>query len=161
MVKDRRRWLHEKLETRAHEAAARPVKEFVTGEGFHYLGRSYRLKLVDVAPASVGLVPGRLQLRPGRLDRAEGDLIGNAGKRGCRVAPSHGRNACGRRSGRSPYVSSATAGDRVVEPVDSASTGQRCNCPHLLCITYSYTNLLTCITTITRRSSDGRSSGDA
>ncbi|MGH3834366.1 MAG: M48 family metallopeptidase [Pseudonocardiaceae bacterium] len=75
VVKDQRRWLHDKLETRAHEAAARPVKEFVTGESFHYLGRSYRLKLVDVAPASVGLVHGRLQLRRDRLDRAEGDLI--------------------------------------------------------------------------------------
>ena len=35
VVKDRRRWLHDKLETRANEAAARPVKEFVTSEGFH------------------------------------------------------------------------------------------------------------------------------
>jgi len=74
-VKARRRWIHNKLEQRTHEAAVRPVKEFVTGEGFHYLGRSYRLTLVDAAPVPVGLIHGRLQLRRDRLDRAEEDLI--------------------------------------------------------------------------------------
>ncbi|MGH4017733.1 MAG: M48 family metallopeptidase [Pseudonocardiaceae bacterium] len=74
-VKARHGWIYDKLEQRAHDVAARPVKEFVTGEGFHYLGRGYRLKLVDDAPAPVRLIHGRLQLRCDRLDRAEDDLI--------------------------------------------------------------------------------------
>ncbi|MEU9484484.1 SprT family zinc-dependent metalloprotease [Streptomyces decoyicus] len=74
-VKGRRRWIYDKLEERADEAAIRPSKEFVTGEGFNYLGRSHRLKLVDEAPAPVGLVRGRFLLRRDRLDRAEDELI--------------------------------------------------------------------------------------
>lgn len=87
-VKARHRWIYDKLEQREYEAAARPVKEFVTGEGFHYLGRSYRLKLVNAAPASVGLVCGRLQLRRDRLDRAEEDLINWYRARGQAWLPS-------------------------------------------------------------------------
>ncbi|MGW3873573.1 M48 family metallopeptidase [Streptomyces sp. NPDC005055] len=74
-VKGRRRWIYDKLDERTDEAAIRPVKEFVTGEGFGYLGRSYRLKLVDDAPAPVGLVRGRFLMRRDRLDRAEDELI--------------------------------------------------------------------------------------
>jgi predicted metal-dependent hydrolase len=74
-IKGRRRWIYDKLEQRAQDAAARPVKEFVTGEGFYYLGRSYRIQLVDAVPAPVRLVRGRLQLHRDRLDRAEEDLI--------------------------------------------------------------------------------------
>lgn len=74
-VRARHGWIYDKLEARARDLATRPLKEFVTGEGFHYLGRSYRLKLVDEASAPVRLIHGRLQLRRDRLDRAEGDLI--------------------------------------------------------------------------------------
>jgi predicted metal-dependent hydrolase len=74
-VKGRWRWIYDKLDERADEAAIRPVKEFVTGEGFSYLGRSYRLKLVDDAPAPIGLVRGRFLMRRDRLDRAEDELI--------------------------------------------------------------------------------------
>ncbi|MFC4086537.1 M48 family metallopeptidase [Amycolatopsis samaneae] len=74
-VKARRRWIYDKLDQRAYEVATRPVKEFVTGEDFQYLGRNYRMKLVDAAPVPVGLIRGRLQLRRDHLNRAEGHLI--------------------------------------------------------------------------------------
>ncbi|MCZ4120803.1 M48 family metallopeptidase [Streptomyces sp. H39-S7] len=74
-VKGRRRWIYDKLEERTDEAAIRPTKEFVTGEGFNYLGRSYRLKLVDDVLAPVGLVRGRFLMRRDHLDRAEDALI--------------------------------------------------------------------------------------
>ncbi|MFI1735184.1 M48 family metallopeptidase [Streptomyces acidicola] len=75
VVRSRRRWIYDKLDERTEEAALRPGKEFVTGEGFHYLGRSYRLKIVDEAPAPVGLVRGRLLVRRDCLDRAQDELI--------------------------------------------------------------------------------------
>ncbi|MER6076982.1 SprT family zinc-dependent metalloprotease [Streptomyces sp. NPDC001833] len=74
-VKGRRRWIYDKLEARREDAALRPVKQFVTGEGFLYLGRNYRLKLVDDAPQPVGLVQGRLILRRDSLTRAQDELI--------------------------------------------------------------------------------------
>lgn len=74
-VKGRRRWIYDKLDERTDEAAVRPVKEFVTGEGFSYLGRSYRLKLVGDAPAAVGLVRGRFVMRRDCLGQAEDELI--------------------------------------------------------------------------------------
>ncbi|WP_435244455.1 M48 family metallopeptidase [Streptomyces sioyaensis] len=75
LVKGRRRWLYSKLEDRAAAAASRPTKRFITGEGFSYLGRSYRLKFVAAAPAPVQLVHGRFQIRRDRRHSASGDLI--------------------------------------------------------------------------------------
>jgi len=74
-VKSRHGWIYDKLEQRARDVAVRPAKELVTGEGFYYLGRGYRLKLVDEAPTPVRLIHGRLQLRRDRLDRAEDDIV--------------------------------------------------------------------------------------
>ncbi|MFE7837368.1 M48 family metallopeptidase [Streptomyces sp. NPDC057474] len=75
VVRSRRRWIYDKLDERTEEAALRPDKEFVTGEGFHYLGRSYRLKIMDETPVPVGLVRGRLLLRRDCLDHAQDELI--------------------------------------------------------------------------------------
>lgn len=74
-VKRRSRWIFDKLEVRVVDAALRPVKQFATGEGFLYLGRNYRLKIVDEAPVPVGLVRGRMLLRRDCLDRAQEELI--------------------------------------------------------------------------------------
>jgi predicted metal-dependent hydrolase len=82
VVRSRRRWIYDKLDERTEEAALRPEKEFVTGEGFHYLGRSYRLKIVDEAPAPVGLVRGRLLLRRDCLGHAQDELIAWYRRRG-------------------------------------------------------------------------------
>ncbi|WP_371644367.1 M48 family metallopeptidase [Streptomyces sp. NBC_00597] len=74
-IKGRRRWIYDKLEARVEDAALRPAKQFVTGEGFLYLGRNYRLKIVDEAPFPVGLVRGRMLLRRDCLDQAQDGLI--------------------------------------------------------------------------------------
>lgn len=75
LVKSRLRWIYEKLDDRTADVSAQQVREFVAGEGFLYLGRNYRLQIVDKAAPPVGLVHGRLQLRHDRLDHAEEDLI--------------------------------------------------------------------------------------
>jgi predicted metal-dependent hydrolase len=40
-------WIYTRLEDKEGQAAPQARKEYVPGEGFFYLGRSYRLKLVD------------------------------------------------------------------------------------------------------------------
>src|SRR5438094_9669142 len=44
---DKRFWVYTKLAEKAMLARPVGVKEYVNGEGFYYLGRSYRLLLVD------------------------------------------------------------------------------------------------------------------
>jgi predicted metal-dependent hydrolase len=62
-IKAKRQWLYGKLRERAEIGQPRPQRKYVTGEGFPYLGRSYRLLLVDDAPRAVRLNRGRLELR--------------------------------------------------------------------------------------------------
>lgn len=40
-------WVYRKLGRKEEELHRLPTKEFVSGEGFYYLGRKYRLKLLD------------------------------------------------------------------------------------------------------------------
>jgi predicted metal-dependent hydrolase len=62
-VRENRFWLYTKIAEK--EARQQPVgsKEFVSGEGFPYLGRSYRLLLVDRQDVPLKLVAGRFALR--------------------------------------------------------------------------------------------------
>ena len=47
VIQDKRLWIYEKLLQKEALNPTPPItKEFVSGEGFYYLGRSYRLKLV-------------------------------------------------------------------------------------------------------------------
>jgi predicted metal-dependent hydrolase len=46
-VAEERIWIHQKLSQKASLNRKRPKREFVNGQGFLYLGKSYRLKLVD------------------------------------------------------------------------------------------------------------------
>ncbi|SCZ52909.1 M48 family metallopeptidase [Thiohalomonas denitrificans] len=61
-VREKRYWIYTKLAEKAQLQRAIPKKEFVDGEGFLYLGCSYRLKLVDDPAASLKLVGGRFHL---------------------------------------------------------------------------------------------------
>lgn len=71
----KRPWLFAKLRERAENGLPRPPREYVTGEGFPYLGRSYRLLLVDEAPVPVRLLRGRLEVRRDSVDDAADNLV--------------------------------------------------------------------------------------
>lgn len=49
IVDNKRYWIYSKLLKKESFNAPVNVKEYVSGEGFYYLGRSYRLKIVDEA----------------------------------------------------------------------------------------------------------------
>ncbi|MFI6452807.1 M48 family metallopeptidase [Streptosporangium amethystogenes] len=69
IITSRRRWLYGRLAERRALGEPRPEREYVSGEGFPYLGRSYRLLLVDEGP--VRLVRGRLELARGDTSDTE------------------------------------------------------------------------------------------
>lgn len=62
-VLEKRFWIYTKLAEKERLQRQVPRKEFVGGEGFLYLGRSHRLKLVDEQDAPLKLVNGRFALR--------------------------------------------------------------------------------------------------
>lgn len=47
VVNDKRLWIYSKLIEKESLNPPTVAKEYISGEGFYYLGRSYRLKLVD------------------------------------------------------------------------------------------------------------------
>ena len=57
---DKRMWVYKKLAEKDLLLSHRPAKEFVSGEGFAYLGRSHRLLLADGRDTPVKLERGRL-----------------------------------------------------------------------------------------------------
>lgn len=71
LVEAKRSWLYRKLAERREHGGAQSVKAFVSGEGFRYLGRSYRLRIVR--SGNVRLIRGRLELPEGGGSR---DLVG-------------------------------------------------------------------------------------
>ena len=58
-VQRKRMWVYKQLARRDALPHQAPRKMFVDGEGFGYLGRSYRLKLVPESDAAVKLIGGR------------------------------------------------------------------------------------------------------
>jgi len=60
---EKRNWVYKKLAEKDLLLSPRPTREFVTGEGFAYLGRSHRLLLRDNAASAVKLERGRLVMR--------------------------------------------------------------------------------------------------
>ncbi|GGV01458.1 hypothetical protein GCM10010495_10670 [Kitasatospora herbaricolor] len=63
LIRSRRRWLYGKLAERESLSNGRPSREYVSGEGFPYLGRNHRLLVVETSPADVRLLRGRLEIR--------------------------------------------------------------------------------------------------
>lgn len=62
---EKRFWIYTKLAEKEKLTRPQSPKEYVSGEGFHYLGRTYRLLLVDGQDVPVKLTKGRLcMLRP-------------------------------------------------------------------------------------------------
>lgn len=62
-VREKRFWIYTKLAEKEQLQKPVPSKAFVNGEGFLYLGRSYRLLLVDEQDVPVKLLNGRFRLR--------------------------------------------------------------------------------------------------
>jgi predicted metal-dependent hydrolase len=77
-VADRLVWVYTRLEEKAAQAQPRGQKAYVTGEGFYYLGRSHRLKLVDGASQRVPLrlYQGRFWLRRDARPYAREHFVG-------------------------------------------------------------------------------------
>ncbi len=61
-VRQSRRWIEAKLGIQAEHRPAHPVRVFRDGEVFRYLGREYRLLVVDEGGDPVRLAAGRLRL---------------------------------------------------------------------------------------------------
>jgi len=78
VVRSKLFWVFAKLAEKALLFKPAPPKEFVSGEGFHYLGRSYRLLLTDdpCVTTPLRLVNGRFVLRRKDRHRAA-DLFAN------------------------------------------------------------------------------------
>lgn len=62
-VSEKRFWIYTKLAEKDRLQRKMPLKNFVSGEGFLYLGRTHRLKLVDDQNSPLKLVNGRFALR--------------------------------------------------------------------------------------------------
>lgn len=69
-VREKRFWIYTKLAEKETLRPTTAAKQFVSGEGFPYLGRNYRLLLVKNQDVPVKLERGRFKMR--RTDAAEG-----------------------------------------------------------------------------------------
>lgn len=58
-VQRKRTWVYKQLARREALAPLAPRKQFTDGEGFAYLGRNYRLRLVPASDAAIKLTGGR------------------------------------------------------------------------------------------------------
>lgn len=74
-VLEKRFWIYTKLAEKERLQRRVPRKEFVDGEGFLYLGRSHRLKLVDEQDVALKLAAGRFCLRRDTLPTAREHFI--------------------------------------------------------------------------------------
>ena len=74
-VHEKRYWIYTKLAEKDRLLRQVPRREFVGGEGFLYLGRSYRLKLVDAQAAPLTLSNGRFCLRHDALPDAREHFV--------------------------------------------------------------------------------------
>lgn len=93
---EKRFWIYTKLSEKDRLQRQVPRKEFVGGEGFLYLGRSHRLKLVEAQDVPLKLSAGRFCLRSDAVSGAREHFIRWYGERartwlGGRVAAYQGR----------------------------------------------------------------------
>lgn len=74
-AKQKRSWIYQKLAAKEALSPALPVRRYVTGEGFPYLGRSYRLQLVAEQDAAVKLEGGRFKMRRDAVAQGRAAMI--------------------------------------------------------------------------------------
>ena len=65
VAREKYRWIYSKLAQKEMLFRTPPNKEFVDGKGFYYLGRSYRLQLIQTEPADTTTPP--INLFRGRI----------------------------------------------------------------------------------------------
>ena len=91
-IREKRGWVYTKLAEKQLMRRSSPSKEFITGEGFRYLGRSYRLKLVARQRVPLRLEAGRFKLLRSEARNGCGHLL--------RWYADHGREWLTRRAKR-------------------------------------------------------------
>ena len=74
-VREKRFWIYTKLAEKERLRRAIPRKEFIDGEGFLFLGRSYRLKLVGKQELPLKLLNGRFLLRRDSVSDARAHFV--------------------------------------------------------------------------------------
>lgn len=74
-VLEKRFWIYSRLAEKDRLQQVAPAKEFLDGEGFSYLGRSYWLKLVDEQDVPLKLAAGRFRLLRSELPQAREHFI--------------------------------------------------------------------------------------
>jgi hypothetical protein len=74
-VREKRFWVYTKLAEKEALGTKRPAKEYVNGEGFLYLGRSYRLLLVDDQEVAVKLEQGRFKLLRSHASNGRREMV--------------------------------------------------------------------------------------
>jgi len=74
-VEEKAFWIYCKLAEKEALQHAIRVREYVDGEGFSYLGRSYRLLLVDEQDSPVKLVGGRFRMRRSVAGQGRKEMI--------------------------------------------------------------------------------------
>jgi len=74
-IKEKRFWIYTKLAEKGRLTKTVPTKHFVDGEGFPYLGRSFRLRLVDAQDVPLKLHNGRFALRRDQVSSGRTCLV--------------------------------------------------------------------------------------
>ena len=62
-ISEKKIWIHQKLAKKKVLNREKPNREFVNGQGFLYLGKSYRLRFIDNAGIKSGKLPKAAPLR--------------------------------------------------------------------------------------------------
>ncbi len=77
-ISEKKVWVYQKLAKKKALNRERPKREFVNGQGFLYLGKSYRLKFIDDAGTGLGKLPKAAPLRlwHGYFELAESEKAG-------------------------------------------------------------------------------------
>jgi len=74
-VREKKVWIYTKLAAKGALQSTPARKEFVTGEGFHYLGRSYRLLLIDTQDRPLKLDAGRFRFVRDEAERGRKHFV--------------------------------------------------------------------------------------
>jgi len=74
-VREKRFWIYTKLAEKDALGPAVGKKQFVSGEGFPYLGRSHRLQLVDAQDVPVKLERGRFKMLRSAADQGGAHMV--------------------------------------------------------------------------------------